>query len=105
MVGLKELHMMKKDAAIINTSRGGIINENDLKLVLAEDHLSGVAIDVFENEPYKGPLSGINRCFLTPHIASMTLGSRKLTEIEATAEVIRYVKGEPLINEVTHYIK
>jgi len=101
MIGLKQLQLMKKDAVLINTARGGIINENDLYKVLKKGHLSGVAIDVFEKEPYDGFLKNFDRCFLTPHIASMTLGSRVETEIEATKEVIRFIKEKPLINRVS----
>ena len=86
---------MKKDALLINTSRGGIINENDLLDVLKEGHLGGVALDVFDQEPYKGPLSNFNRCILTSHMGSMSFDCRQRMEIEAVDEVIRFIKNEP----------
>ena len=91
---------MKKDASIINVSRGGIINEQDLYEVMKSGHLSGAAIDVFETEPYYGKLTEIERCILTPHMASMSIDCRSRMEIEATEEVIRFFKGEELQNEV-----
>ena len=58
--------------------------------------MSGVAIDVFEKEPYAGKLNEIDRCLLTSHIGPMTVDCRIQMEIEATQEVVRFAKGEPL---------
>lgn len=96
MIGYSELKKMKPDACIINASRGGIVNETDLERVLHEGHLSGAAIDVFENEPYTGGLSKIERCLLTSHMGSMSVDCRTKMEIEATEEVVRFLKKEPL---------
>ncbi|MDB9965135.1 phosphoglycerate dehydrogenase [Planktomarina temperata] len=100
MIGRKELLMMKPDAAIINTSRGGIINEDALYDVMSDGHLNGAAIDVFVNEPYSGDLAQIERCILTAHMGSMSVDCRTRMEIEATEEVARFVRGEELISEV-----
>jgi D-3-phosphoglycerate dehydrogenase / 2-oxoglutarate reductase len=100
LIEKKELLSMKKDASIINVSRGGIINENDLYEVLMSGHLSGAAIDVFENEPYDGKLKEIERCILTAHMGSMTIDCRSRMEIEATEEVIRFFLEQELANEV-----
>lgn len=88
--------MMKRDAVIINTARGGIINEHDLAEVLQLGHLSGAAIDVFEKEPYCGDLAQIERCLLTSHMGSMSVDCRTRMEIEATEEAIRFLNGQPL---------
>lgn len=96
MIGRAELLSMKPDAVIINTARGGIVHEQDLAEVLASGHLGGAAIDVFENEPYSGPLSGIERCLLTSHMGSMSVDCRTRMEIEATAEAVRFLQGVPL---------
>jgi len=96
MIRYAELKAMKKDAIIINTSRGGIINELDLARVLRDGHLSGAAIDVFEQEPYAGELAGIERCLLTSHMGSMSLDCRSRMEIEATEEAVRFLTGKPL---------
>ncbi len=100
MIRYHHLKAMKPDAVIINTSRGGIINEDDLATVLAEGHLSGVGIDVFEQEPYTGPLQKYDRCLLTSHMGSMSIDCRSQMEIEATQEVIRFFKGKSLKNLV-----
>ena len=100
LIQKKQLLKIKKDAIIINTSRGGIINENDLYNVMHSGHLSGAAVDVFENEPYNGPLKKIERCLLTSHMGSMSVDCRVKMEIEATEEVIRYLLGKDLEGSV-----
>ena len=103
MIRREHLLSMKPDAAIINTSRGGIINEDDLYTVMSEGHLSGAAIDVFEREPYTGKLAEIERCLLTAHMGSMSVDCRTRMEIEATEEAVRAVMGKPLEHEVPQF--
>ena len=100
MIGYEQLSLMKLDAMLINTSRGGIVNENDLIKILLEGRLSGAAIDVFEQEPYQGGLSQIDRCILTSHMGSMSTDCRVKMEVEATEEAIRYLTGMPLMGTV-----
>jgi D-3-phosphoglycerate dehydrogenase len=100
MIQREQLLSMKPDAMIINTSRGGIINESDLYEVMVKGHLSGAAIDVFEKEPYAGKLAQIERCLLTAHMGSMSIDCRSQMEVEATEEVIRFLAGEDLKREV-----
>lgn len=100
MVRRDELLAMKPDATIINTARGGIINELDLRDVLVAGHLAGAALDVFEHEPYSGPLAGTDRCLLTAHMGSMAADCRSRMEIEATAEAVGFLQGKPLQREV-----
>ena len=99
MIGTTELELMKPDTVLINTSRGGIIDEDDLFRVLSNGHLGGAAIDVFETEPYAGPLSTIDRCLLTAHMGSMSEDCRVRMEIEATEEAVRFVTGQSLIQQ------
>ncbi|XDZ70404.1 phosphoglycerate dehydrogenase [Alphaproteobacteria bacterium LSUCC0744] len=96
MIRYDHLKAMKENAIVINTSRGGIINEVDLARVLNEDHLSGAAIDVFEQEPYVGELQDIERCILTSHMGSMSVDCRTCMEIEATEEAVRFLTGQSL---------
>lgn len=73
LITLKEIKTMKKNAYIINTSRGGIINESDLILALQDKIIAGAALDVFENEPNLNPkLLTLNNIVLTPHIGAYT---------------------------------
>ena len=96
MIRLENLRLMKSDAVIINTSRGGIINEHDLAMILSEGHLASAAIDVFEQEPYDGELINVERCLLTSHMGSMSIDCRTRMEIEATEEAIRFLTGRSL---------
>ena len=100
LIRKEQLLMMKPDAILINTARGGIINEQDLAAVMRTGHLSGAAIDVFEREPYSGDLVGIERCLLTAHMGSMSVDCRTRMEIEATQEAVRFVGGEQLLSPV-----
>jgi D-3-phosphoglycerate dehydrogenase len=100
MIQRAELMLMKRDALLINTSRGGIINEADLANVMRSGHLGGAAIDVFEREPYTGELTGIDRCLLTAHMGSMSVDCRTRMEIEATEEAVRFVTGAALQSPV-----
>jgi len=93
MIQKQQLNSMKSDALIINTARGGIINENDLYDVLESGHLGGAAIDVFEIEPYDGKLANIERCILTAHLGSMSVDCRSQMEIEATQKAIDFISG------------
>jgi D-3-phosphoglycerate dehydrogenase len=96
MIKRDELLCMKPDALIINTARGGIINESDLAIIMKEGHLGGAAIDVFNQEPYSGELLQIERCLLTSHMGSMSIDCRTRMEIEATEEAIRFLTGQKL---------
>jgi D-3-phosphoglycerate dehydrogenase len=96
MIRREQLLMMKTDAMIINTSRGGIINENDLAETLNSGNLSGAAVDVFNQEPYVGALAQIDRCLLTSHMGSMSIDCRTRMEIEATEEAVRFLTGQSL---------
>ena len=100
LIRREELLMMKTDAILINTARGGIINEHELAAVMRKGHLGGAAIDVFEREPYSGELAGIERCLLTAHMGSMSVDCRTRMEIEATQEAVRFVSGQQLLSPV-----
>lgn len=95
LIGAAELSTMKPDAILINTSRGGIIDEAALYAGLQEGRFSSVAIDVFEREPYVGNLTEFDRCILTAHMGSMSVDCRSNMEIEATKEVVRFFQNEP----------
>lgn len=101
LLNRKIFKKMKKNSFIINTSRGDLINEKDLSNYLEKSYFSGVALDVFSKEPYKGNLSKFKRCILTPHVASHTVDSRNRMEVEATNDLINFFKKKPLKNKVS----
>ena len=96
MIRQEQLMQMKSDALLINTARGGIVNEHDLAEVMNAGHLGGAAIDVFDHEPYSGPLAQIERCVLTAHMGSMSIDCRTRMEIEATDEAVHFLTGQAL---------
>jgi D-3-phosphoglycerate dehydrogenase len=100
LIHAQQLALMKSGALLINTSRGGIINEHDLAEALTAGRLGGAAVDVFEQEPYKGPLANIDHCLLTSHMGSMSEDCRTRMEIEATEEAVRFLTGKPLMGVV-----
>ena len=91
MISAKELALLKPDALLVNTARGGIVNEAALYQALKEERLGGAAMDVFELEPYQGPLSEVANCLLTSHMGSMSVDCRTQMEIEATEEAVRFL--------------
>ena len=103
MINFEKLLLMKKDAIIINTSRGGIVNEKDLYEVMKLGKFCGVGIDVFDKEPYNGPLNNIQRCLLTSHMGSMSEDCRSKMEIEATQDVINYFNNDKINRLVPEY--
>ncbi len=100
LIAKKEIETMKSNAVLLNTSRGGIINETDLAGALRSGTLAGAALDVFEEEPYVGELAGLENCLLTAHMGSMSESCRKRMEREAAEEVLRFIRGEPLHSPV-----
>lgn len=74
LIGKEELGQMKKSAFLINTARGGIVNEKALFQALKEKWIAGAALDVFLEEPppFDHPLFGLENIVLSPHMASLT---------------------------------
>ncbi|PIT89116.1 MAG: phosphoglycerate dehydrogenase, partial [Candidatus Levybacteria bacterium CG10_big_fil_rev_8_21_14_0_10_36_7] len=74
----KELKKMKNNAILVNTSRGGIVNEANLIQALREGEIKGAILDVFENEPeIRGEFEELKNVFITPHIAGLSRQAEK----------------------------
>ena len=71
LINLDNLRKMKKSAVLINTSRGPVVNENDLSYALNNDIIAGAGLDVLGEEPPKAdnPMFKAKNCYITPHIA------------------------------------
>lgn len=91
------LRQMKPTAYLLNTSRGGLVDEAALARVLREGHLNGAGFDVLESEPMiQGhPLIGAPRLRITPHIAWATRESRERLLAASLENVRRFIQGSP----------
>ena len=94
LLDARKIALMKKGAVLINTARGGIVDEDALVDSLRAGHLAGAAIDVFETEPVTAVVgtrfAGLSNLVLTPHIAGVTQESNVRVSA-ATADNVRQV--------------
>jgi len=88
----EKLRLLKKDAILVNTSRGELIDETALFSLLKENSFGGAGLDVFEEEPYGGKLCGLSNVVLTPHIGSFVKEIRSDMEMEAVQNFIKLMK-------------
>lgn len=94
LISADQLAGMRPGSFIVNTSRGGIVNEAALAGALRRGHLAGAALDVFCTEPYTGELAEVPGCLLTSHMGSMTEDCRARMEIEATQNALQFLAGQ-----------
>jgi len=102
-ITLKEMDKMKKTAFIINTSRGPIINEDDLIIALSTNELAGAGLDVYEKEPLpeNNKLRFLPNVLLTPHIGYVTAENYNIYYNQMIESLESCMNGKPLrvINE------
>ena len=79
---------LKDDAYVLNASRGPCVDEDALVAALDNGKVVGAWLDVFDDEPYEGPLAGYDNVILTPHIGSNTVECRVEMEAEAVENLI-----------------
>lgn len=98
IVGARELNLMKRDAFLINTSRGPIVDEAALLAALGAGKLGGVGIDVYEPEPLPAdhPLRKAPRTLLTPHIGYVTEETYKVFYGGTVATIEAWLAGTPV---------
>ena len=94
LITLREMKTMKPNAVLINTARGGIVNEGDLYTALQEKIIRAAYFDVLSQEPPRAdePLLGLPNFYLTPHIASRSCEAEKNTADMATQIMIEALK-------------
>lgn len=95
MIGQTELAMMKKDAILINVSRGGIIDEQALYACMSAGHLFGAGLDVFEVEPPPPdyPLLQLDNVVATPHASGGTHETQERSALLVAQQVIDVLQG------------
>ena len=94
------LSLMKKSAILINTGRGGLVNEQDLAEALRENRIKAAGLDVMVNEPPRedNPLLKLDNCFITPHIAWATRESRMRLMNQAVENLKAWMEGRTINN-------
>lgn len=96
MITYDRLRLMKKGSCLINSSRGTVVNLEDLARVLEEEHLNGAAIDVFPSEPksndetFKNVLQKFPNVILTPHIGGSTTEAQANIALEVSEKLVKY---------------
>ena len=98
-LGAAELASMKRGAVLVNLARGGLVDEAAVADALRSGHLAGAGMDVFEVEPYAGPLCGFENVILTPHSATLTVETRAAMELECVEKALRFLEGRILPEE------
>jgi phosphoglycerate dehydrogenase-like enzyme len=100
LMNRENLARMKAGAYLVNTARGGLVDERALLEALQSGRLAGAALDVFEEEPVRAghPLAALPNVVLTPHIAAGTRDALATKMNTIFANVQRFYRGEPLRN-------
>ena len=92
VIKLEEIQKCKDGVFFINISRGGVVDEEALYQGLITKKLKGAAIDVFEKEPYSGPLCDLENVILTPHLGSYASEAKLQMENAAAINLIQVLK-------------
>ena len=100
MVNSFRLSLMKRNSILINTGRGGLVDEKALEEALVEGRLLGAGLDVLSAEPPSAgnPLLKLKNCFITPHIAWATRQARVRLMKQAVENLKAYMNGNPINN-------
>jgi glycerate dehydrogenase len=98
MVNRTLLGRMRTSALLINTSRGGLVNEQDLAEALRAGQIAGAAVDVVSEEPIRAenPLLTAPNCLITPHIAWTTLAARQRLLNTTAKNIAAFLAGKPI---------
>ncbi len=96
MIGAEQLMLMKPSAILVNTSRGGLIDEAALCQALAERRIAGVALDVFEQEPLPPdhPFTHLDNVICTPHVGGQTDEALIRMAVSSAESILRVLRGE-----------
>jgi D-3-phosphoglycerate dehydrogenase len=89
LIGAAQLAAMKPDAVLVNTARGGLVDEAALVAHLEQHKKAAAYLDCFEKEPYTGPLAALPNVVLTAHIGSYAREARVRMEVEAVDNLLR----------------
>ena len=88
MIDARRIGSMRPGALLVNCARGGLVDEEALRVALVEGRLAGAALDCFEVEPYAGPLAGLEQVQMTAHMGSYARETRDAMEREASGALV-----------------
>ena len=105
LVDKRLISLMKPNSYLINTSRGGLINERDLASALNEGRIAGAGLDVLSNEPpaSDNPLLDARKCYITPHNAWASQEARSRLLLQTAANLDCFLQKSP-VNVVNGYL-
>jgi glyoxylate reductase len=106
MINQTTINQMKAGAILINTSRGGVVDQSALFEALHSGYLAAAGIDVTEPEPLpmESPLLTLENLVITPHIASASRDTRELMAVMAAENILAGIKGNKLPNSVNPHV-
>ena len=101
LISKDQFLLMKKECILVNTARGGIIDEEALAWALKNNKIYGAGLDVFETEPpsTNNPLLELDNVLLTPHNAALTLECRKRMAVETCQNILYYLNDHAKLNK------
>jgi len=95
LIGVDAFKRMKEGACLVNTSRGGIVDEKALLSALKSGKIAGAAIDVFASEPdYNRALAALDNVIATPHIGAASMESQERVGIQIVDSVLEYLRSK-----------
>ena len=102
LINAESLALLQPHAVLINTSRGGLIDEQALATALRQKQLAAAVLDVRQNEPpgEADPLRGLDNLILTPHIAGVTHESNQRASMHVAKDIVRVLRGEKALSVV-----
>ena len=102
LIGARELELMKPTATLVNTARGAVVDQEALIAALEGGQIAAAGLDVFDPEPLPAdsPLCQMENVILSPHTSAHTKGSLFEVRRRTVEEVVRGLRGEPLLHVV-----
>jgi D-3-phosphoglycerate dehydrogenase len=92
LIDANRLALMRPDAILVNVARGGLIDEDALADALGREGIAGAALDCFADEPYHGPLAGMDRVQMTAHMGTYARETRDQMEREAATKIVECLR-------------
>jgi D-3-phosphoglycerate dehydrogenase / 2-oxoglutarate reductase len=100
LIGSDAIGRMREGVRIVNAARGELVDEEALADALRSGRVAGAALDVFGEEPYAGPLLGLDNVVVTPHLAASTAEAQDRAGVVVAEQVVAALEGELVTNAV-----